>query len=109
MLPGGKSPALTEETTSTRRRARVTATFNRRLPPALLIGPNCSGFKNVPLGVNLFTGGRLDLTPGGVSIVSQSGFLTRSALAAAKQRQLGVAIGVSSGNEAVWRGRIVAI
>jgi acyl-CoA synthetase (NDP forming) len=66
-----------------------------------VIGPNCSGFKNVPLGVNLFTGGRLDLTPGGVSIVSQSGFLTRSALAAAKQRQLGVAIGVSSGNEAV--------
>jgi acyl-CoA synthetase (NDP forming) len=66
-----------------------------------VIGPNCSGFKNVPLGVNLFTGGRLDLSPGGVSVVSQSGFLTRSALAAAQQRQLGVAIGVSSGNEAV--------
>jgi acyl-CoA synthetase (NDP forming) len=66
-----------------------------------VIGPNCSGFKNVPLGVNLFTGGRLDLRPGGVSIVSQSGFLTRSALAAAGQRQLGVAIAVSSGNEAI--------
>jgi acyl-CoA synthetase (NDP forming) len=66
-----------------------------------VIGPNCSGFKNVPLGVNLFTGGRLDLAPGGVSVVSQSGFLTRSALAAAQQRQLGVAIGISSGNEAV--------
>lgn len=66
-----------------------------------VIGPNCSGFKNVPLGVNLFTGGRLDLAPGGLSVVSQSGFLTRSALAAAQQRQLGVAIGVSSGNEAV--------
>jgi acyl-CoA synthetase (NDP forming) len=66
-----------------------------------VIGPNCSGFKNVPLGVNLFTGGRLDLDAGGVSIVSQSGFLTRSALAAAQQRQLGVAIAVSSGNEAV--------
>ena len=66
-----------------------------------VIGPNCSGFKNVPLGVNLFTGGRLDLAPGGVSIVSQSGFLTRAAMAAAEQRQLGVAIGVSSGNEAV--------
>jgi len=66
-----------------------------------VVGPNCSGFKNVPLGVNLFTGGRLDLAPGGVSVVSQSGFLVRSVLAAAGQRQLGVAIAVSSGNEAV--------
>jgi acyl-CoA synthetase (NDP forming) len=38
---------------------------------------------------------------GGVSIVSQSGFLVRSAMAAAKERALGVAIAVSSGNEAV--------
>src|SRR5271167_1603737 len=66
-----------------------------------VIGPNCSGFKNVPLGVNLFTGGRIDPPPGGISIVSQSGFLMRSALAAAVQRRLGVAIAVSSGNEAV--------
>jgi acyl-CoA synthetase (NDP forming) len=66
-----------------------------------VIGPNCSGFKNVPLGVNLFTGGRIDPPPGGVSIVSQSGFLMRSALAAADQRRLGIAISVSSGNEAV--------
>jgi len=66
-----------------------------------IIGPNCAGFKNVPLGVNLFTGGRIDLTPGGVSVVSQSGFLVRSTLAAADQRQLGVSIAVSSGNEAV--------
>jgi acetate---CoA ligase (ADP-forming) len=66
-----------------------------------VVGPNCSGLKNVPLGVNLFTGGRLDLKPGGVSIVSQSGFLVRSAMAAAKERMLGVSIAVSSGNEAV--------
>jgi acyl-CoA synthetase (NDP forming) len=72
-----------------------------------VIGPNCAGFKNVPLGVNLFTGGRLDLpvsglaTVGGVGIVSQSGFLVRSALAAAQERALGVSIAVSSGNEAV--------
>ena len=72
-----------------------------------VVGPNCAGFKNVPLGVNLFTGGRLDLpaggiqTLGGVSIVSQSGFLVRSAMAAAKERALGVSIAVSSGNEAV--------
>jgi acetate---CoA ligase (ADP-forming) len=65
-----------------------------------VVGPNCAGFKNVPLGVNLFTGGRLDLGTGGVSIVSQSGFLVRSAMAAAQQRQLGVSIAVSSGNEA---------
>jgi acyl-CoA synthetase (NDP forming) len=72
-----------------------------------VIGPNCAGFKNVPLGVNLFTGGRLDLpvsgvaTVGGVGIVSQSGFLVRSAMAAARERALGVSIAVSSGNEAV--------
>ncbi len=72
-----------------------------------VVGPNCAGFKNVPLGVNLFTGGRLDVavsgvdTVGGVSIVSQSGFLVRSALAAAGERALGVSIAVSCGNEAV--------
>ena len=66
-----------------------------------IIGPNCAGFKNVTLGVNLFTGGRLDVASGGVSIVSQSGFLVRSAMAAAAQRQLGVSIAISSGNEAV--------
>ena len=66
-----------------------------------VIGPNCSGFKNVPLGVNLFTGGRIDPPAGGISIVSQSGFLMRSALAAAAQRRLGISIAVSSGNEAV--------
>ena len=72
-----------------------------------VVGPNCAGFRNVPLGANLFTGGRLDLpvagndTAGGVSIVSQSGFLARSAFAAAKERALGVSIAVSSGNEAV--------
>lgn len=66
-----------------------------------VVGPNCSGFKNVPLGINLFTGGPIDLSPGGVAIVSQSGFLTRSAMAAARERRLGVSLAVSSGNEAV--------
>lgn len=72
-----------------------------------VVGPNCAGFKNVPMGVNLFTGGWLELpmsgrdTVGGVSIVSQSGFLVRSAMAAAGERALGVSIAVSSGNEAV--------
>ncbi len=69
--------------------------------PMAVVGPNCSGFRNVPLGANLFTGGRLDLTAGGVSIVSQSGFLVRAAMAAAADRQLGVRVAVSSGNEAV--------
>ena len=72
-----------------------------------VVGPNCAGFRNVPLGISLFTGGRLELpvsgqsTIGGVSVVSQSGFLARAALAAAKERALGVSIAVSSGNEAV--------
>ncbi len=66
-----------------------------------VMGPNCSGFKNVPLGVNLFTGGRMTLAAGSVAVVSQSGFLVRAALAAAKERQLGISLAISSGNEAV--------
>ncbi|MFN8026885.1 MAG: CoA-binding protein [Acidimicrobiia bacterium] len=66
-----------------------------------VVGPNCSGFMNVRERINLFTGGRIALHPGPVSVVSQSGFLLRSALAAGQQRQLGFGIAVSSGNEAV--------
>jgi acyl-CoA synthetase (NDP forming) len=66
-----------------------------------VVGPNCAGLRNVPLGANLFTGGPLDLEVGGVAVVSQSGFLVRAAMAAARDRQLGVSIAVSSGNEAV--------
>ncbi len=66
-----------------------------------IVGPNCSGFMNVPRRVNLFTGGRIALEPGPVAVVSQSGFLLRSALAAGQQRRLGFGIAVSSGNEAV--------
>jgi len=66
-----------------------------------IVGPNCSGFMNVGQGVNLFTGGRIALHDGAVAVVSQSGFLLRSALAAGQQRQLGFGIAVSSGNEAV--------
>jgi acyl-CoA synthetase (NDP forming) len=66
-----------------------------------VVGPNCSGFINAQLPVNMFTGGRIELLAGPVAVVSQSGFLVRSALAAAQRRQLGVSIAVSSGNEAV--------
>ncbi|MCU1344053.1 MAG: hypothetical protein JWL70_319, partial [Acidimicrobiia bacterium] len=66
-----------------------------------IVGPNCSGFKNVPLGANLFTGGRMTLDPGAVAIISQSGFLVRSCLAAGRERQLGFSLAISSGNEAV--------
>jgi acyl-CoA synthetase (NDP forming) len=66
-----------------------------------VVGPNCSGFMNVPRRVNLFTGGRIVLDPGGVAVVSQSGFLVRSALSAGRERRLGFSIAVSSGNEAV--------
>jgi acetate---CoA ligase (ADP-forming) len=69
--------------------------------PMAIVGPNCSGFMNVRERVNLFTGGRIALHPGPVSVVSQSGFLLRSTLAAGQQRQLGFGIAVSSGNEAV--------
>jgi acyl-CoA synthetase (NDP forming) len=66
-----------------------------------VVGPNCSGFMNVPQAVNLFTGGRISLAPGPVAVVSQSGFLLRSSLAAGRERQLGFSVAVSSGNEAV--------
>lgn len=66
-----------------------------------VIGPNCSGFLNVPKRVNLFTGGRITLQPGPVAVVSQSGFLTRACLAAGAGRQLGFSVAVSSGNETV--------
>lgn len=66
-----------------------------------VVGPNCSGFMNVPRRVNLFTGGRIALDPGGVAVVSQSGFLVRSALSAGRERRLGFSVAVSSGNEAV--------
>ena len=56
---------------------------------------------NVPRRVNLFTGGRIALDPGGVAVVSQSGFLVRSALSAGRERRLGFSVAVSSGNEAV--------
>jgi acyl-CoA synthetase (NDP forming) len=66
-----------------------------------IVGPNCSGFMNVRTRANLFTGGRIALRPGAVAVVSQSGFLLRSCLAAGQQRQLGFGVAVSSGNEAV--------
>jgi acetate---CoA ligase (ADP-forming) len=66
-----------------------------------VVGPNCSGFMNVPRRVNLFTGGRIALNPGPIAVVSQSGFLVRACLAAGQGRQLGYSIAVSSGNETV--------
>ena len=66
-----------------------------------VIGPNCSGFLNARSGANLFTGGRISLRPGPIAVVSQSGFLLRSCLAAGQQRHLGFGVAVSSGNEAV--------
>jgi acyl-CoA synthetase (NDP forming) len=66
-----------------------------------VVGPNCSGFINARTRANLFTGGRISLTGGCVAVISQSGFLLRSCLAAGQQRQLGFGLAISSGNEAV--------
>ncbi len=66
-----------------------------------VVGPNCSGFMNVATKANLFTGGRISLRSGPVAVISQSGFMLRSCLAAGQQRQLGFGVAVSSGNEAV--------
>ncbi len=66
-----------------------------------VIGPNCTGFANVPGQVALFTGMPVPVGAGGVSIVSQSGYLMRSAMVAARERNLGVRLAISTGNEAV--------
>jgi acetate---CoA ligase (ADP-forming) len=66
-----------------------------------VIGPNCTGFANVSSGVSLFTGMPVPVGAGGVSIVSQSGYLMRSAMVAARERNLGVRLAISTGNEAV--------
>jgi acetate---CoA ligase (ADP-forming) len=65
-----------------------------------VIGPNCTGFANIPAGVALFTGMPVPVPAGGLSIVSQSGYLTRAAMVAARERNLGVRLAISSGNEA---------
>lgn len=66
-----------------------------------VIGPNCTGFANIPAGVALFTGMPVPVRAGALSIVSQSGYLTRAAMVAARERNLGVRLAISSGNEAV--------
>ena len=66
-----------------------------------VIGPNCAGYMNVHDDTWLFTGARLPVAAGGISVVSQSGFFTRAAFAAGLERRLGFRYGVSSGNEAV--------
>lgn len=66
-----------------------------------VMGPNCTGFANVPAGLALFTGMPVPVRAGALSIVSQSGYLTRAAMVAARERNLGVRLAISSGNEAV--------
>ncbi len=66
-----------------------------------VIGPNCTGFSNVTMGTNCFTGTAVDVRAGGIALVSSSGYLMRSAMVAARERNLGVRIAISSGNEAV--------
>jgi acetate---CoA ligase (ADP-forming) len=66
-----------------------------------VLGPNCTGFANVSRRVSLFTGTPVPLEAGGLSIVSQSGYLTRAAMVAARERNLGVHLAISCGNEAV--------
>ncbi len=64
-------------------------------------GPNCTGLVNVTNGVSLFTGTAVAVPAGGVSLVSSSGYLMRAAMAAARERNLGLRLAISAGNEAV--------
>ena len=70
-----------------------------------VIGPNCTGFANVPAGIALFTGMPVPVRAGALSIVSQSGYLTRAAMVAARERNLGVRLAISSGTRRrpAWR------
>ncbi len=64
-------------------------------------GPNCTGLVNVTSGVSLFTGTAVAVPAGGVSLVSSSGYLMRAVMAAARERNLGLRLAISAGNEAV--------
>ena len=97
VVAAGGFRELSEEGAELERRLKAVAEAG----PVAIVGPNCSGFMNVPQRVNLFTGGRITLQPGPVAVVSQSGFLTRACLAAGAGRQLGFSVAVSSGNETV--------
>jgi acyl-CoA synthetase (NDP forming) len=66
-----------------------------------IVGPNCTGFANMTAGISLFTGTAVDVRAGGISIVSSSGYLMRAAMVAARERNLGIRLAVSAGNEAV--------
>jgi acetate---CoA ligase (ADP-forming) len=66
-----------------------------------VIGPNCSGFVNRSWGVSLFTGTAVECASGGLSILSQSGYLVRATMVAARERGLGIRVAISTGNEAV--------
>ena len=66
-----------------------------------IIGPNCTGFANMTAGISLFTGTAVDVRAGGISVVSSSGYLMRAAMVAARERNLGIRLAVSAGNEAV--------
>jgi acetyltransferase len=68
-----------------------------------LCGPNCLGFVNFPLAAACtFTAtfDSVDLTPGRIAFVSQSGALGVYIYALARERGLGFSYYVSSGNEA---------
>jgi acetate---CoA ligase (ADP-forming) len=66
-----------------------------------VVGPNCTGFANIAAGVSLFTGTPTGVRAGNVSLVSSSGYLMRAAMVAARERNLGIRLAVSSGNETV--------
>ena len=66
-----------------------------------VVGPNCTGFANIAAGVSLFTGTPTGVRAGNVSLVSSSGYLMRAAMVAARERNIGIRLAVSSGNETV--------
>jgi acyl-CoA synthetase (NDP forming) len=66
-----------------------------------VIGPNCTGFANIAAGISLFTGTVTGVRPGNISLVSSSGYLMRAAMVATRERNLGIRLAVSSGNETV--------
>ncbi len=63
-------------------------------------GPNCLGLLNATIGMNAFPSVFEKLVPGHVATVLQSGMMAPSVIAPLLARDIGLTIGVTSGNEA---------
>jgi acetate---CoA ligase (ADP-forming) len=86
---GGRGEELQRELIETSRRSGIP-----------VVGPNCVGFVNVMSGAWVSGSPWAPMRKGAIGIVTQSGALMRSEMAAATERALGLSYVISCGNEA---------